>query len=464
MSLRQINFLLSSILLATYAYAAPDRDSPLHHAVDKGDLTELAQLLDQGIDVEAPGIFGSTAMHRAVGSRRLETDKRLAIIDFLIEHGADVNARNESGFTPLFLASSDDLVVAHHLIDLGAHVNVRNKSGSTPLAFILSRRQPNDAAFSRLLGKAVALGLDINAADLAGTTALHSAASRTPRLVDELINANADPNIADGRGQTALHFLSRHNEKTISGVRKAIEDLIAAGADVNAIDKLRNTPLSRATTANTRILLAHSANVDLPDSVPPLYVAAFRGEAETVRLLLAAGADPRRSWQGDNAIDRAYEGLRRYGGGHNRAQSFEGGRQYLDIIEQLKAAGGARASDKIVQLLGLHPAQWRTFKQYSLLVGIVFSPAIFLLLLAIFASFSKRAKNQPWGRVLARASWYSLVGTGLILAVGIYLISEAYEAGFFVLVVVEFAAWSATILQLLFWYVFLERRAVRQAS
>lgn len=456
--------LLVALLMVLAAQAQTSLEPPLHRAADRGDIASLQELLDQGVDVDTRSEGIGTALHRVVGSWRLETDKKLAIIDFLIGHGADVNARNESGFTPLFLASSDDLVVALHLIDLGADVNARNKSGSMPLAFILSRSHPNDLAFSHLLGKAVALGLDINAADLAGTTALHIAASRTPRLIDELIDANADPNIADGRGQTPLHFLSMHNEETIPGVREAIESLIAAGADINAVDKLRNTPLSRATTANTRILLAHSAKPDFPDSVPPLNVAAYRGDDETVRLLLAAGADPRRSWQGDNAIDRAYEGLRRYGGGHQRAESNERGRSYLHIIEQLKAVGGASVGDRIVQFVGLHPSQWRNFKQYSMLVGIVFSSAIFLLVLALFASFSKRAKNQRWGRALAHASWYSLVGTGLILAAGIFLISEAQEAGFFVFVLVEFVAWTATILQLIFWYSFFGRRAARQAS
>lgn len=465
MPTRLVTFLLVFVLLAAFAQAETERDGPLHNAAKTGNLAALEQLLEQGMDVDAPGAYGATAMHRAVNpGRRLDPTKQLATVDFLIERGANVNARTTFGNTPLSFVSSDNLAVAFRLIDAGANVNTRDNSGSTPLAKIMARSRPNDAEFSHLLSRMMALGLDINAADASGKAMLHVVAPRMPGLVDELIRANADPNIANGRGQTALHLVSNLDEETFPGVQDAIEALIAAGADINAIDKLRHTPLARATTSNSRILLAHSAIVDLPQSVPPLHIAAFRGEAETVKLLLAAGADPRRRWHGDNAMDRAYEGLQKNAGGYKRAASFERGRSYLDIIQQLDAAGGTNVGDKIVQVVGLNPALWRIIKAWASMAGIVLSSAIALLLLAIFASYSKRAKNQPWGRALARASWFSLVGTGLLLVVGVYLVSIAYEAAFYVLVLVVFITWTAAIVQLAFWYAFISRRVARHQA
>jgi ankyrin repeat protein len=465
MPTQQVTFLPVFILLAAFAQADTERDGPMQNAAQTGNIVALEQLLKQGMDVDAPGYFGATALHRAVKPvRRLDPAKQLATIDFLLERGADVNARTEFGNTPLSFVSSDDLAVAFRLIDAGADVNVRDNSGSTPLAKILVHSHPSDAEFSDLLARMIALGLDINAVDVSGTAVLHVVAPRMPRLVDELISVNADPNIPDGRGQTALHLVSNLDEKAFPGVRDAIEALIAAGADINAVDKLQHTPLARATTSNSRILLAHSAMVDQPESVPPLHVAAFRGEAETVRLLLAAGADPRRRWRGDNAMDRAYEGLQKNAGGYKRAATFERGRSYLDIIEQLDAAGGTSVGDEIVRFVGLNPLLWRIIKTWALVGGIVFSPAITLLLLAIFASYSKRARSQPWRRALARASRFSLVGTVLLLAAGVFLTSMAYEAAFFVLVLVVLITWTAAIMQLVFWYALFSRRMERHQA
>ena len=463
MMLRQINFLLAGILLATVSLAAPDRDPPLHHAAKKGDVAALEQLLEQGADINEPGRFGATALHRVVvRALRLDIQKRLRTIDFLIDHGADVNARDSFGFTPLYSGLSKDVEVAIRLINAGAEVNTPSSSGVTPLVNMLADSNPTQADFSDLLAKMVASGLDINASTVGGTTPLHMAARRLPYLVSILIDADANPNATNDQGETPLHLVSALYVKNFPDMPKAIEALIEAGADVNAADKKGNTPLTKATETGARVLLAHSASVDPELGEPPLHVAAFRGDVEAVKSMLAAGADPDRRWQGSNAMDRATAGLLHYYGSYKRAKSSPRGWYYTDVMAQLEAAGGASLDDKVVQVVGLHPAQWRHFKSNTLLFGLFFSSAIFLLLLAIHASFSKRAKNQPWGRILARASWVSLVGTGLLLAAGVILIIKLDWAGGLVVPFVIGIAWAATITQLLIWYDIFKRRAVRR--
>lgn len=57
-----------------------------------------------------------------------------AITEILVDHGADVNARDEYGQTPLFLV--DSLEVAKVLVNRGADVNAKDKDGISVLKYL----------------------------------------------------------------------------------------------------------------------------------------------------------------------------------------------------------------------------------------------------------------------------------------------------------------------------------------
>jgi ankyrin repeat protein len=60
----------------------------------------------------------------------------------LIEHGADVNARQQAGFTPLHeAAASGKLEFAHLFLDHGADVNAKTDDGKTALTLAIEARQ-----------------------------------------------------------------------------------------------------------------------------------------------------------------------------------------------------------------------------------------------------------------------------------------------------------------------------------
>jgi ankyrin repeat protein len=100
----------------------------------------------------------------------------------------------------------------------------------------------------------------------------------------------------DREGRSALHYAAR------DGDLAAVEKLVAAGGDVNLQDKRGWAPLHFAAQACsedvTGYLLAHGASVDLQDSFgnTPLSTATFasRGDGAVIRVLRAAGADPKR--------------------------------------------------------------------------------------------------------------------------------------------------------------------------
>ena len=96
-----------------------------HRAAQKGhkEITEL--LIAKGADVNAKEEDGWTPLHYAV----YEGYKEIA--ELLIAKGADVNAKEEDGWTPLHDAATKE--IAELLIDNGADVNAKDGTGSTAL-------------------------------------------------------------------------------------------------------------------------------------------------------------------------------------------------------------------------------------------------------------------------------------------------------------------------------------------
>ena len=65
------------------------------------------------------------------------------VVKLLIDAGADVNAKNNDGKTPLHIIKKSE-TIAQMLIDAGADVNAKNKKGYTPLHLLHSCIHPCD--------------------------------------------------------------------------------------------------------------------------------------------------------------------------------------------------------------------------------------------------------------------------------------------------------------------------------
>ena len=242
---------------------AADGNTALNIAAHSGHGSLAAFLLAEGADPNAAPL-GYTALHAAVlrgvlrdrGVANDDAGAGLPLARALLAHGADPNARLTRGTpvrrwshdfafmdrwvgaTPFWLAARFlEIEMLRVLAVAGADPRQPSRDGTTPLmaaagqgynrgggsAFIRDRRDFSSynpvesaalgstipAAEQRLAREAVAavleLGADVDAANDAGDTALHAAASHgMNRVIELLTSRGADSNAQNRRGETPL--------------------------------------------------------------------------------------------------------------------------------------------------------------------------------------------------------------------------------------------------------------------
>ncbi len=219
----------------------------LCHTVQSGQIEAVRYLLDQNAPVNPvrdtlptsgltvlptvrrqPGDYDSmrvyTPLHYAAA---LETP---AIAALLIAYGANVNAADMAGTTPLLAAATGShLETLRLLIAHGANVRAaERRSGQNALMGGVYRPE-----IVRLL---LDHGLEINARDRTGRTALMNCTY--PQISALLIARGADVNARDSQGTTALIVMS------MSDRPECVALLLKHGANVHSVNLMGETPLS----------------------------------------------------------------------------------------------------------------------------------------------------------------------------------------------------------------------------
>jgi len=217
----------------------PEDWGPLHEA-SMYNIEMVKLLLARGANVN-----GGTGKHEPALYAAIRGGHR-DIVELLIQHGADVNAKNKTWrrvYTPLQRAAITGRTEAVKLLlEAGANISVKDDRGQTLLHLILDMRN-SDYNQYRLSKDTLELllikGADVNLKDKDGRTPLHLAAdSADVEIVELLLDKGAKIDAKDDdSGFTALHHTARFGNKD------AAEVLIARGADINAKDKQGHTAL-----------------------------------------------------------------------------------------------------------------------------------------------------------------------------------------------------------------------------
>ena len=219
-------------------------------ASDCGYLNGINMLLRAGADPNVINVNGSTCLHFASchGSSK-------EVLQTIIDHGVNVNATNKKGHTALMMASEfghlDDI---HVLLKAGAQPNITDVYGNTCLHFPVIQGRHIE-----VLEAIIDHGVDVNASNKKGQTALMIATEKGNIDALNVLKAGADPNITNADGNTCLHLSILH------GCRKeVVQMIIDHGAHVNATNK---------------------------NGLTALMIASCKGNVDGVNALLKTGAN-----------------------------------------------------------------------------------------------------------------------------------------------------------------------------
>ncbi|KAG2532942.1 hypothetical protein JM18_000903 [Phytophthora kernoviae] len=205
------------------------KSCPLHAAVHNGQLGMVNYLLSKGADPNMCNFKGRRPLH--VVKQSIDMAQ---IIESLIEGGADIDATEKHGLTPLmFMCSRGSLEGCATLLALGADVHcVSWSNGFSALEFAVK------CGRTELVELCLSKEANPNAPTLDGDTSLHLAAALPHAdIILRLLQSGANPNVQNRYGQTPVSVLLASAADVDSDARVlCLEILTCAGCRLDKRD------------------------------------------------------------------------------------------------------------------------------------------------------------------------------------------------------------------------------------
>ena len=277
---------ISGGLLVAALVSAAGIDLRIPNAAKQGDREAVKTLIDQNADLNAALGDGTTALHWAAYADDIE------MVRTLLAAGAKTSITTRvGGLTPLFIAAQKGSArIVEALLKAGEQANEKNSNGTTVLMMAAAS---GNADSVRLL---IANGAQVNAVENTnGQTALmFAAALNRDKAVQALLRAGADPKITTKAVRFTKLFVD-DNGNTIPppgsaaaatpGVAGAGSTATAPAAAANAAANGKSEERPRARNGGG------SAGATVQGGMTALHFAAREGGIESVRALIAGGAD-----------------------------------------------------------------------------------------------------------------------------------------------------------------------------
>jgi ankyrin repeat protein len=210
------------------------------------DITRV--LIEAGANVNAIDDFSMTVLDKASNNKNPDVRRALlqgGAVDYMLyrrcsleelqqhlREGAQVNAKDEGGITPLMQAASENphSEVIRALIDAGADPNARDAKGRTPLMYVgLRFADPDPEIVKELLAVA-----DPNVKDFDGRTTFSYFKSKSDAIKNILIKASASPDNVSiksltERTSSSIEELVKCLESSKPGTESCVQALVEIG-------------------------------------------------------------------------------------------------------------------------------------------------------------------------------------------------------------------------------------------
>lgn len=188
-------------------------------AINSGDLPALSNAISLKLDVNAPGYGGVTLLHWALARKNFEA------FELLLKGGASPDAKlthKLSGLAGYFIEGDSVLMSSlwfgmsrlkffDAALPYTKDPNQRRKNGQTLLMIHLRQFV---GVQDKCIEAMLKVGVDVNAQDNAGSTALHQGIAHGHYTQCEtLLRSGADPSIRDTKGLTAVDFAETEIER-----------------------------------------------------------------------------------------------------------------------------------------------------------------------------------------------------------------------------------------------------------
>lgn len=282
----------------------PNSRATLLHAIQTKDSHAVERLLDDGADSSDPSLliraclngdeeivrllllFGADANaadHNGYTPLYAATKTGLTeAVEMLMKYGADPNlSAGPDGETPLVVAADDHhFELVHLLLMYNADAGIIMGSGNTPLIRVINKTIP-----AKIIELMLDYDTNANTKNREGTTALFAAIqSRRVDVMSILLDHGANPNLPGPKHP--LWPSTYHPE--------ALQLLLSRGADTSKSPGIMELASSLKNIDSISILLDNgvSPNIKKDGIYTPLCSAIRDNSAEIVALLLANGADP----------------------------------------------------------------------------------------------------------------------------------------------------------------------------
>lgn len=305
-----------------------------------GHLEIVKYLISKGANVNIKGFQNRTALMKAAIGGQLE------VIKILVDNGANANIRNDDGYTALELATTDEiwdylrprtrdfnvnfalinsakrgnLKQVKYYLSQGADINAKDNNGYTALMMAVGYVSDNHLEIIKYL---ISKGANLNAKKNNGGTALMTASCGNLEAVKALVNSNkflyffktnrVDINAQNEHGETALMYAL---DCDFGGTKKfdiyfdIVKYLVENGANVNVKGTLQGSALGLAINNSVypkeknlevaKYLISKGA-----DSKQALI--NFTYNLEFVEYLINRGVDVNANICGETALSRASE-------------------------------------------------------------------------------------------------------------------------------------------------------------